>query len=168
MAATCPWLAASKGTNSVNSEPGRRNCIVKVAPSCDLSPGIHPQMGRVPDAFEPVGLGGATGRAAERSPRHAQHSAPLRSRSAAIGVLGGCEIAERAVRPDVVVVRQPSRQRSAGLGERGEQRLVEQLVTKPAVEALDEGVLGRLPGRDVVCRSPLCRCRRRTWRNRAS
>ena len=35
-------------------------------------------------------------------------------------------------------------------GERGEQRLVQQLVAQPAVEALDEGVLDRLARGDVV------------------
>jgi len=31
----------------------------------DLSPSLHPAMGRVPVTYEPVGLGGATGRGAE-------------------------------------------------------------------------------------------------------
>jgi hypothetical protein len=35
------------------------------------------------------------------------------------------------------------------MSERGEQSLVQQLVTQPAVEALDEGVLRRLAWRDV-------------------
>jgi hypothetical protein len=30
-----------------------------------LSPAVHPAMNRVPVAFEPIGLGGATGRGAE-------------------------------------------------------------------------------------------------------
>ena len=54
------------------------------------------------------------------------------------------------MRSDVVVVVLPRRQSCAGVGERGEQRLVEQFVAQPAVETLDEGVLGRLAGRDVV------------------
>jgi hypothetical protein len=33
----------------------------------DLSPKFHPAMGRVPASFEPIGLGGATGRGAEPS-----------------------------------------------------------------------------------------------------
>ena len=33
----------------------------------DLSPKFHPAMGRVPTSFEPIGLGGATGRGAEPS-----------------------------------------------------------------------------------------------------
>ena len=140
-----------------------------------LSPLFHPAMGRVPVAFEPMGLGGATGRGAEPS-SVAQRSAPLRSGSAAIGVFSRCQIAQSTVRPGVVVVVLPGRQHGSGLGERGEQRLVEQFVAQPAVEALDEGVLGRLAGRDVVpldpyllatsaappCRSARCRCRRRT------
>jgi len=36
------------------------------------------------------------------------------------------------------------------MSERGEQRLVQQLVTQPAIETLDESVLGWLAGRDVV------------------
>jgi hypothetical protein len=35
--------------------------------AADLSPKFHPAMGRVPASFEPIGLGGATGRGAEPS-----------------------------------------------------------------------------------------------------
>ena len=45
------------------------------------------------------------------------------------------------MRPDGVVVVLPDRQRLAHMGERGEERLVEQLVTQSSVEALDEGIL---------------------------
>lgn len=36
------------------------------------------------------------------------------------------------------------------MGERCEQGLVQELVAQPAIEALDEGVLDRLSGIDVV------------------
>ncbi len=59
------------------------------------------------------------------------------------------------MRPDGVVVVFPDRQRLAGMGERGEQGLVQQFVAEAAVEALDEGILLRLARRDVV---PFDRC----------
>jgi hypothetical protein len=58
----------------------------------------------------------------------AQRPAPLRSWSAASGKFGRCEIAERAVRPGIVVIVLPRVQHGSDLGERGEQCLVEQLV----------------------------------------
>ena len=54
------------------------------------------------------------------------------------------------MRPRFVVVAPPGLQHGAGVRQRAEQRLVEQLVAQPAVEALDEAVLLRLAGRDVV------------------
>ena len=54
------------------------------------------------------------------------------------------------MRPEGVVIVFPARKRLAGMIERGEDRLVEQVVTEPAVEALDEGVLRRLAGRDLM------------------
>lgn len=51
---------------------------------CGLSPAVHPAMSGVPVTFEPIGLGGATGRGAE--PRGvAQRSAPLRSNCNQLG-----------------------------------------------------------------------------------
>jgi hypothetical protein len=61
----------------------------------------------------------------------AQRPAPLRSRSAAaIGVFGRGQIAECAVRSDIIVVLSPSIQHSADLGKRGEERLVEQFIAQ--------------------------------------
>jgi hypothetical protein len=52
----------------------------------------------------------------------------------------------------MIVIVLPRIQHRADLGQRGEQRLVQQLVAQAGVEALDEGVLGRLAGGDVVPR----------------
>jgi hypothetical protein len=49
-----------------------------------------------------------------------------------------------------VVVPPPFLERDARLGERGEQRLVQELVAQAAIEALDEGVLHGLAWSDVV------------------
>ena len=49
-----------------------------------------------------------------------------------------------------VVVHAPGCERGAGMAQGREQRLVQKLVAQPTIEALDEGVLGRLAGRDVV------------------
>ena len=49
-----------------------------------------------------------------------------------------------------VVVVSPGGQRDAGMVQRREQGLVQQLVPEAAIEALYEGILGRLAGRDVV------------------
>lgn len=49
-----------------------------------------------------------------------------------------------------VVVAAPWRELDADLGKRAEQRLVQELVAQAAIEALDEGVLLRLAGLDVV------------------
>jgi hypothetical protein len=57
---------------------------------------------------------------------------------------------ELRVRPRGVVVELPPQERGSGLGEAGEQRLVQQLVPQAAVEAFDEAILHRLAGRDVV------------------
>ena len=61
-----------------------------------------------------------------------------------------CEPAKARVWPCGVVVDTPSLDDPAGLGEIGEQVLVEAFVAQPAVEQLDEAVLGRLSRRDVV------------------
>ncbi len=66
-----------------------------------------------------------------------------------IGFLAGVGQAA-AVWPDCVVVILKACELLPRMGERGEQRLIEQLVTKAFVEALDEGVLLRLAGRDVM------------------
>jgi hypothetical protein len=52
--------------------------------------------------------------------------------------------------PIVVVIVPPGFQHGTGMQQRAEQRLVEQLIAQPVVEALDEPVLLRLSRRDVV------------------
>ena len=54
------------------------------------------------------------------------------------------------MRSDGVVVLLPISQDRAGVSERAEQCLVQQLIAEPAVEALNEGVLRGLARRDVV------------------
>src|ERR1700733_14069436 len=80
----------------------------------------------------------------------AQRPVPLHSGNAEFGKDGGRQIAERTVRPDGVVIVLPDRQGRARVGERGEDGLVEQLVTQSSVEAFDEGILLRFAWRDVV------------------
>lgn len=58
------------------------------------------------------------------------------------------------LRPPGVVVIDPAGDLLAGMGKAGEQRLVEQFVAHPPIEALDIGVLGRLAGRGVVPLDP--------------
>lgn len=57
---------------------------------------------------------------------------------------------ELRVRSGSVVLGLPAAQGDAGLRQRGEQRLVQQLIPQAAVEAFDEGILYRLARRDVV------------------
>ena len=52
--------------------------------------------------------------------------------------------------PCGVVVGDPGRNQVAGMGEVAEQRLVQELVPHPAVEAFHETILHRLAWRDVV------------------
>ena len=54
------------------------------------------------------------------------------------------------MRPDVVVVVSPSGQLAPGVGQAVEQLLVQELVPQTAVERLDEAVLLRLSGVDVM------------------
>ena len=56
----------------------------------------------------------------------------------------------RRMRSYGVEILLPGGENGAGLGERREERLIEALVAQPPYEALDEGVLLRLAGRDVV------------------
>src|SRR6266568_4916606 len=100
----------------------------------DLSPFFHPAMSRALVSFEPVWLGGPRG--------------------VEFGVGGRREIAEPTVWPDRVVVILKAREHLPRMGDRREQRLVEQLIAKASVEALDEGVLLRLTGRDVMPLDP--------------
>jgi hypothetical protein len=50
----------------------------------------------------------------------------------------------------VVIIEAPALEQMSGVGEVLEDLLVQELVSKPADEALDEGVLLRLAGHDVV------------------
>lgn len=50
----------------------------------------------------------------------------------------------------VVIIGPPASERDAGLGQRREQRLVQQFIPQPTVEALDEGILHGLARGDVV------------------
>ena len=54
------------------------------------------------------------------------------------------------MRPVVIVIGTLSRQHGAGVRERAEQGLIEQLVPQPAREALGTDVLHRFAQRDVV------------------
>jgi hypothetical protein len=50
----------------------------------------------------------------------------------------------------MIVIILPRTEYGADLGERAEQRLVEQFVPQAGIEALDEGTLLRLTWRDVM------------------
>ncbi len=60
------------------------------------------------------------------------------------------QITERAVRPLGVVVAPPFLELDPRLGERGEQRFVQELIAQAAIEAFDESILLRLAWIDVV------------------
>lgn len=62
----------------------------------------------------------------------------------------GCDVAQRRVRPVLVVILLPFRDCGAGLSEQRKQSLVEALVAEAAVEAFDEAVLHWLAGGDVM------------------
>ena len=66
------------------------------------------------------------------------------------GVVPRRHPAEPRVRSFFVVVAPPGFERGAGVGQRSEQRLVQQLVPQPAVEALVVAVLLRLARRHVM------------------
>lgn len=66
------------------------------------------------------------------------------------GVVPGRHPAELRVRSLLVVVEPPVLQHGAGVRQRSEEGLVQQLVAQPAVEALVVAVLLGLAGRDVV------------------
>ena len=60
------------------------------------------------------------------------------------------DVSEGRVRTLLIVVLLPCGETGACLAERCEERLVQELVPQPPVEAFDESVLGRLARRDVV------------------
>jgi hypothetical protein len=74
----------------------------------------------------------------------------LHAGSAEFGVDCRRQIADAAVRPNCIVVVFPKGQNLTGVRQGCEQRLVEQFVPQASVEALDEGILLRLAGRDVL------------------
>jgi hypothetical protein len=65
-----------------------------------------------------------------------------------------CPVGESRVGPDTIVIVAPRRQQRPRFVERGEQRLVQELVTQPPVETLDERILLRLAGLDIVPVAP--------------
>src|SRR6266516_3516237 len=66
------------------------------------------------------------------------------------GMDGWREPADARMWTHGIVVVTPLLEREASLRQRAEQRLVQELVAQPAIEALDEGVLHRFAGRNVV------------------
>src|SRR3546814_9600678 len=87
--------------------------------------------------------------------RQLKRPTPLHRGGAEFGVSLRRQVAERGVWPDRVVIVLPGRQHDPGLSQRGKQRLVEQFVPQPTVEALDEAVLLRFARRDVMPFDPL-------------
>lgn len=59
------------------------------------------------------------------------------------------------MRTILIVVGAPGGEAGPKIGEVGEQRLVEQLVPQPAIEAFDEAILHRLARGDVMPVDPL-------------
>src|SRR6185437_6476552 len=94
-------------------------------------------------------IGSVKQRDGARSPRCSAASRPVAYRECCGGVSCRCAIAETAVRSNGVVVIFPERQNLTGIGERAEQRFVQQLIAQPAIEAFDESILLRLAGRNV-------------------
>jgi hypothetical protein len=84
----------------------------------------------------------------------AQRPVPLHLGYAELSIGGWWQIAERAVWPDGVVVYPPDCQCFSHMVERGEDRLVQQLVAQPSIKTLDEGILLRLAWRDVMPLNP--------------
>jgi hypothetical protein len=54
------------------------------------------------------------------------------------------------VQPDVIIIAPPSHEHEAGVRQRLGQGLVEAFIALATIEALDEVVLHRLPGRDIM------------------
>jgi len=84
------------------------------------------------------------------APERAQRPVPLHRGDAELGIIGGRQIAEAAMRSDGVVVVLPLRQRRSRVRERDEQSLIQEFVPETAVETFDESILGGLSRRDVV------------------
>src|SRR3954469_8792662 len=112
----------------------------------DVAPSFYPVLSSFPAVVLPCwrlsdgGWRGAVG--------VAQRERPSRDEDA--GKFVQCLPGNPGVRSGGVIVSAPQGGRHAGLGQRCEQRLVEQFIPQAAVEALDEAVLHRLAGRDVV------------------
>lgn len=69
--------------------------------------------------------------------------------------LAGRDVAERRVRPEVIVILPPAFDLLAGIVERQEPVGVQALVPETAVERFDEGVVGRLAWPRIVERDPV-------------
>lgn len=83
---------------------------------------------------------------------YAERSSPLLSQFGSEGRRGS--VTERRVRPPGIVIIDPDGDLFTGMSHTGEQRLIQQFVAHPAVEALDEGVLGWLARRRVMPLDP--------------
>lgn len=77
------------------------------------------------------------------------HPSPVAARRR-YGRTGRAVAIQVRVRSFSVIVLAQCGQRDAGIVQRREQCFIQQLVAQPAVEAVDERVLGRLARRDVV------------------
>src|SRR6185369_4182113 len=94
------------------------------------------------------GLGGGSDGSWRGALDIAQRQIP--SRVACDGKLGGRLPSELRVWSRIVVIGPPASERDAGLSQRRKQRLIQQFIPQPTVEALDKGVLHGLTRRDVV------------------
>ena len=97
--------------------------------------------------FEFVRLGGLGNGGWRRAVQVAQRQAPLRGEGP--GELGRRLSAEAGVRAFGVAVLAPGRERDAGAVQGRKHRLVQEPVAQAAIEALAEGVPGRLARRDT-------------------
>lgn len=107
---------------------GERSALARrrAGMATDLSPQVSSSDGESRGDI----CGSVKQRGGVRSPRSSACSATLRSGSAAIGIFGGQQIAQRTVWADFVVVVLPCRQHGSGLGERVKQRLFEQFIAQ--------------------------------------
>ena len=69
------------------------------------------------------------------------------------GEFCGAQVAQSAVRTLLVVIASPGGNQNTGLRQAGKPVVVQALVAKAPVEALDESILGRLPGFDQLQRN---------------
>ena len=86
----------------------------------------------------------------DNGPEFIAHDLSPDKRSSFQGAEHRRDVPEGRVGAFLVVIVLPCGKADAGLAECREERLVQELVPQPPVETFDEGVLGRLSGRDVV------------------